>query len=141
MLLRFIKLWVAASVLFGLADFIFSWNPLAAAPYLAHRTEPIFRAVPFLKFGIIVEDINGFISSIAYLSIGRTIEGAPIRRGCVFGLMIWGLWVVSGTMSAFVWLNVPVSLALANVLFGLPKCIAIGSGIAWTWSRLQPAAA
>ena len=135
--IRFIQLWVAASVLFAVSDFVFSWNLLAAAPYFAHRADPIFRVVPFLKFGMIAEDINGLVSSLAFMFVGRSIEGSIVRRGGLFGLTMWGFWVLSGTMSAFVWLDVPASVALTNVAFGLPKCLAIGWGIAWAWNRLD----
>jgi hypothetical protein len=137
-ILRFVKLWTAAGLLFGAADFLFSWNPIAAAPYLAHRSEPVFRAFPLIGFGMIAENINGLISASAFLLIGRLIPGSVARRGILFGLMMWGFWVVSGTMSAFATLNLPASVALANVLFGLPKCLAIGCGIAWTDHKLRP---
>lgn len=39
-------------------------------------------------------------------------------------------------MSAFVWLNIPASAALANLGFGLPKCLLIGYGTAFTFQKL-----
>ena len=136
--IRFIKLWAAAGALYGAADLIFSWNPIAAAPYLAHRAEPVFRAFPLLGFGAVAENINGLVSASAFLLVGRSIEGSVVRRGGLFGLMAWGFWVVSGTMSAYATLNLPASVALMNALFGLPKCLAIGCGIAWVDGKLRP---
>ncbi len=121
--------------LFGLCDLLFSWNPLAAAPYLAHRAEPLFRAPPALAFGVFAELVNGTIAALAFAAWGRRVPGSPWRRGAIFGATWFGFWVVSGTMSAYVWLAIPDSLALANVAFGLPKCLALGVALAWLWGR------
>lgn len=129
---RFTRLWLAAVVCFALADLAFSWNPLAAAPYLARRHAPVFRDAPALVFGVFAEVLNGLIAALAFLWVAR---GRGWRDGLLFGLLMWGFWVVSGTMSACVWLDLPASVAIANVAFGLPKCLAIGLGIAWAHSR------
>ncbi len=132
---RFLRVAFFAPGLFALCDFVFSWNPLAAAPYLAHRAEPVFRAVPALTFGTLAEGVNGLIAALAFAAWGARVPGSPWRRGLVFGLTWFGFWVVSGTMSAYVWLAVPDSLALANVACGLPKCLALGAALSWLWGR------
>ena len=43
--------------------------------------------------------------------------------------------MVAGTMTALVWLRLPVSVALANVGWGLPKSLSIGCSLAWFWNR------
>jgi hypothetical protein len=128
---RFAALAVLSSWLYGLCDFVFSWNPLAAAPYHWHRSELVFRAVPALAFGTLAEGVNGLIAATAFVAVFRRVPGSPWRQGLALGLTAWGFWVISGTMSATVWLDVPWSLAAANVAFGLPKCLCIGWGVAW----------
>ncbi len=136
-LLRFAAFAVLASWLYGVCDLVFSWNPLAAAPYEWHRAEPVFRAVPALVFGTFAEGVNGFIAAAAFAAVFRRVPGSPWRQGLALGLTAWAFWVVSGTMSTAVWLNVPWSLAAANVAFGFPKCLCIGWGVAWIARRLD----
>ncbi|MBI4370866.1 MAG: hypothetical protein HY552_01065 [Elusimicrobia bacterium] len=121
---------MGATILFAIADFVFSWNPLAVAPYAAHRHEAAFRSLPLLDFGLWAEAINGLVASLSFRWIEPALNGSVWKRGSLFGLILWGFWVVSGTMTAFIWLNIPTSLAAANLIFGLPKCLAIGCGIA-----------
>ncbi len=128
---RLNKLAVVAATLYGLMDFLCSWNPVAAAPYLLHRHEPVFRSSPQLVLGVLAEAVNGWIAALSFSFIEPALAGSSWRRGTLFGLMIWGFWVISGTLSAYVWLDIPFSLAGINVIFGLPKCLAIGCGVAW----------
>jgi len=132
----------AAAIIYGIADLVFSWNPIAAAPYLAHRREPVFRDPPALMVGFFAEALNGWISSLAFFVLEPALAGSPWRRGTVFGLVVWGFWVFSGTATSFVWLAIPWSLALTNLFFGLLKCLSIGCAIAWCWqawpARLPP---
>jgi hypothetical protein len=126
------------AAVYGIADLVFSWNPIAAKPYIDHRASPVFRAAPLLGFGVVAEALNGWIAALAFFAIERSLVGGVARRGIVFGSIVWGFWVISGTMSAFVWLELPASLALVNLLFGLLKCLAIGLAMAWLW-RIRPA--
>lgn len=128
-----------ASVLFGVCDFVFSWNPLAAAPYWEHRASPVFRARPLYELGMVAEGINGLVAAAAFLLVRPALPASPRRAGLRFGLVLWAFWVVSGTMSAMVWLEVPRGLAAMNILFGLPKCVAIAIGIAWIAKLLDDA--
>ena len=134
----FIRLTILATVAavgFGVADLVFSWNPLAADPYLENRSLPVFRSEPFLALGFVAEIVNGWIAAVAFTLVERGLAGSPLRRGLIFGGILWGFWVVSGTFTAMVWLALPTTLAITNVAFGLGKCLCIGSVIAWTWSR------
>ena len=136
--MRFLRLAVLASVaavLFALADALFSWNPVMAAIYRACAREPVFRHPPALGFGFAAEIINGWIAVLAFILIEPGLARSSWRKGILFGLILWGFWVVSGTMSATVWLALPWQVALANVAFGLPKCLFIGCGIAWYRTR------
>lgn len=128
---RLNKLAIVAATLYGLMDFLWSWNPVAAAPYWLHRHEPVFRSSPQLFLGVIAEAINGWIAALSFVLIEPSLGGPSWRRGALFGLMIWGFWVISGTLSAHVWLDIPSSLSVVNVIFGLPKCLVIGCGVAW----------
>lgn len=132
---RLVGLAVVASLLYGAADLIFSWNPIAAQPYLANRHLPVFRHEPAYLLGFVAEGINGWIAALAFIVIEAALGGSPWRRGLLFGLLIWGFWVLAGTFSATVWLEVPLMLATANVVFGLPKSLVIGWAIAWWWHR------
>jgi hypothetical protein len=133
--IRLFALATAASVLFGVADLVFSWNPVAASPYLQNRHLPVFRSEPAFFFGLVAEGINGWIATLSFLLVEPALRGSVWRRGLSFGLMMWAFWVVSGTLSATVWLAVPSALAGMNVVFGLPKSLVIGCGVAWLWSR------
>jgi hypothetical protein len=137
--LRLIALAAVAAAAFGVCDLAFSWNPLAAAPYLSRRAEPVFRAEPAYALGFAAECGNGWIAALAFVAVEPALRGSPWRRGAVFGAIAWGFWVVSGTFTASVWLAVPAPLALANVAFGLPKCVTIGVTVAWAWRRLYGA--
>lgn len=125
-----------ASIAYGICDLVFSWNPLAAAPWLAHRAEPAFRAHPALAVGFVTECANGWIATLAFLLVEKSLPRALLRRALAFGAVVWGLWVVSGTATAYVWLDLPPSLALANLAFGLPKCVCIAGAIALAHARL-----
>ena len=111
---------------------------LAAAPYLAHAHEPVFREAPRLfDVGFLAEIVNGWIATLSYLVVGRALTGAAWRRGLLFGLGIWGFWVVSGTFTVSVWVAIPWSVAVANVIAGLPKCLASGAGVAIAAEKLK----
>jgi hypothetical protein len=135
---RLVEHAVAMACVYGFADLIFSWNPIAAHGYLSRSSDPVFRHPPALLLGVFAEAVNGWIVTLAFLAIERSLDGSPWRRGLLFGAIIWGFWVVSGTMSAMVWLALPTELAIANIAFGLPKSLAIGCAMAWLW-RLRPA--
>ena len=122
---------MVAAALYGVADLVFSWNPIAAAPYVQHRHAPAFRRAPALDFGLVAEAVNGWIAALAFVLVEPALRGSPWRRGALFGMLVWGFWIVSGTMSVVVWLDVPDSVAAVNVAFGLPKCLVIGCGMAW----------
>jgi hypothetical protein len=137
---RVVELWLWSALVFAFADLLFSWNPIAAAPYLLHRADPAFRDVPAYAFGLAAELINGAVVALAFLAVERGLHGSPTRRGVLFGSVLWGFWVVSGTMSTYVWMELPVSVAVANILFGLPKSLLIGLGAArfWVWRPARP---
>lgn len=135
--LKIIRLWLTTSLLFVIADILFSWNPLAAVPYLAHRHETVFRASPLLAHGLWIEALNGLIAALSYRLLESALQGSVWRRGALFGLVMWGFWVVSGTLSAYVWLDIPTSVALGNTLFGLPKCVFIGCGMSRLENRVK----
>jgi hypothetical protein len=132
---RLVALAVVAALLYGAADLIFSWNPIAAQPYLVNQHLPVFRAEPAFLLGFVAEGINGWVSALTFTLIEGALLGSPWKRGLLFGLIIWGLWVLSGTLSVAVWLDVPPKLSLMNVIFGLPKSLAIAWGISWFWHR------
>ena len=88
-----------------------------------------------LALGVVAEAVNGWIAALSFSLIEPSIAGSFWRRGTLFGLMVWGFWIISGTFSAYVWLDIPLSLACVNVIFGLPKCLAIGVGVAWFFDR------
>jgi hypothetical protein len=129
-LIRFAAFATGVAVSYGLADLLFSWNPIAAAPYLAHRHEPVFRAVPAWLVGMVAEAANGWIAALAFGLVEPALHGSSLRRGALFGLVMWGFWVLSGTFSAYVWLNVPTTLAVTNMVFGLGKCLCLGGATA-----------
>lgn len=133
--LRFAALAATLAAAFGACDLLFSWNPLAAAWYLAHRASPAFRPLPALALGVVAEALNGLVAAGAFVAVERGLGGSPWRRGAVFGAVLWGFWVVAGTLTAAVWLAVPAPVAIANIAFGLPKCLAIGWATAWFWRR------
>jgi hypothetical protein len=135
--LRWILLASAGAAIFGVCDLAFSWNPLARLAYLAHAHEPVFRAAPLLSLGFLAECANGWIAALAYGAVAPALAGPSWRRGLIFGVGMWGFWVVSGTFTAAVWLAVPWSVAASNVAFGLPKCLAIGALIALCARRLE----
>ncbi|MBI5631763.1 MAG: hypothetical protein HY921_12870 [Elusimicrobia bacterium] len=132
-----ILLAATAGLAFGLLDFIFSWNPIAAAPYWTHHTEPAFRNPPALGLGFFAEAINGWVAAFAFILVEPALQGGWPRRGAQFGLILWGFWVLSGTLSVAVWLDIPTSLAVANIIFGLPKSMAIGICISGAWRKLS----
>ena len=63
------------------------------------------------------------------------VFGAPRPSLPSSGAAIWAFWCVSGSMTAYVWLDIPAAVALTNVAFGLPKSLAIGCAIFWLWGR------
>ncbi len=136
--LRTFARWLFVSLLFAVADFIFSWNPVAAGPYFAVRHLPAFRLAPLFELGFAAELVNGAIALWAFRRIRPALTGTVLANGSIFGLLVWGFWVVSGTLSAFIWLDIPASLAAVNLLFGLPKCLFIGVGIASLEAELAP---
>ena len=136
-LIRIVLLAGISGAIYGICDLVFSWNPLAAAPYVAHAHEAVFRSSPRLDVGFLAELVNGWIAALSYLVVGRALTGPAWRRGMIFGLGIWGFWVISGTFTASVWLAIPWSVSGANVIAGLPKCLAIGAGVAIVAKKLK----
>ncbi len=133
-LFRFVVFASGVAAAYGLCDLIFSWNPLAAAPFFAHRTNPVFRAEPLLFLGGLAEIVNGYVCALSFCLVQASLPGTTLRRGLLFGLVIFGFWVLSGTFSAAVWLNLPPGLIAANIAFGFPKCLAIGAVTSFLWS-------
>jgi hypothetical protein len=87
---RLVALASVAALLFAVADFVFFWNPIAAAPYLDHRHDPVFRASPLLGlFGLAAETVNGWIAALAYLAM-RPRGEFWWSRAARFGLCLWG---------------------------------------------------
>jgi hypothetical protein len=95
---------------------------------------------PAYLAGFFAEGVNGLIATLAFLVVEKGLSRARWRRACGFAWLLWGFWIVSGTASAFVWLDLPTSLALVNLAFGIPKCFCIAWVLTLLHSRLIAAA-
>ncbi|HEU4382329.1 MAG TPA: hypothetical protein VFR85_02405 [Anaeromyxobacteraceae bacterium] len=127
---RLLGLAVQAAGLHLLLDGLSWLVPFAAPPHLLLRYAPDFvrDMVGPLGVGIAASIIWGIIAVIALVAIEP-----PARRVRVLAPLLWGFWLLSEGLMAWVWLDAPIGPVLGGLAAGLPR----SALVAWALARLE----
>lgn len=108
--------------------------PWAAPPHLLLRWAPDFvrEMVGPLGVGIAASIIWGIIAVIALAAI-EPGAASPARRARVLAAVLWGFWLLSEGLMAWVWLDAPAGPVLGGLAAGIPR----SALVAWVLVRLE----
>jgi hypothetical protein len=74
---------------------------------------------------IAVSCVSGIIGIIAVLAIEP-----PHRRPVVLAAVVTGFWLFSAALTRIVWMSTPWAETVAGLLFGIPRGLVVGWGLA-----------
>jgi hypothetical protein len=101
-------------------------------------TSPIWRPMSSLhwKLGMPLADLfGGLMAALGFAVLYKGIPGTGVRRGLIFGLILWFVCRVPGELYWYVMCPAPFMLVIAGWLHGLLLGILGGTAIAAVYGK------
>ncbi len=129
---RAVLLAFVAAVLHLACDLAATLLPVATPPYLLLAFAPeAFQALSPLAVSIAASAVNGIIAAIALAAIEPAAARTPGRQVAVLGAVLFAFWLLSGILTAVVWLTGAGWRLIGALGFGAPRALAVATVLVW----------
>jgi hypothetical protein len=117
-------------------DLAASLLPGATPPYLLlpYAPEP-FQALSPVAVSIAASVVNGIIAAIALAAIEPAPSRSPGRQVMVLAAVLFAFWMLSGTLTAVVWLTGAGWRVAGALALGAPRALLVAGVLVWLRGR------